>query len=187
MAGKSASKHPCPVARSVDVIGDCWSMRVLLDAFVGLTRFDEFQISLQIAPTMLTRRLNDLVAAQLLERRRYCDKPPRYEYVLTDRGRDFWPVLVTLLEWGNKHLAPEGESVTLVNRSTGKRVETVLKEAATGKRITPDDHRLGAGPRAPKVLQQRFAFSAARPSNPDLRPEFLFEWRDAREGTRSPR
>lgn len=172
---KPSSKHPCPVARSIEVVGDCWSMRVLLDAFVGLSRFDEFQSSLGIAPTMLTRRLNDLVAAGLLERRRYCDKPPRDEYVLTQRGQDFWPVLVTLLEWGNKHLAPEGESVTLVNRNTGKRVESVLKEVGTGKRITPDDHRLGAGPRAGQLLQRRFAFSAARPTNPDLRPDFLFE------------
>ena len=73
-----------------------------------------------IAPNMLTRRLKSLVKAGLLERRRYSEHPPRYEYLPTALGRDFRPVLIALLAWGNKHFAPEGESIRLVDRLTGK-------------------------------------------------------------------
>jgi DNA-binding HxlR family transcriptional regulator len=150
-------------------------MLILRDAFYGLSRFDEFARSLDIAPTMLTRRLNDLVEGGLLERQRYCAKPPRYQYVLTERGRDFWPVLVALLDWGNRYLAPEGESVVLVNRATGRRVQPVVKVGGSSKRINPDDYIFGAGPAADKQIRRRTAFSAARHKDPTLRPEFLFE------------
>jgi len=148
-------------------------MLILRDAFYGLSRFDEFEKSLGIAPTMLTRRLGELVDAQLLERHQYSDKPPRYEYVLTPRGQDFWPVLVTLLAWGNKYFAPEGASLVLVNRITGKRVEPALREAQSGQRITAQDHMLGAGPAANDYIRRRVAFGATKPKDPTLRPEFL--------------
>ena len=109
----------CPIARSLERVGEWWSILILRDAFHGLTRFDEFQKSLGIAPNMLTRRLNALVEAGLLERRRYSERPPRDEYVLTERGRDFRPVLWALLAWGNKHFAPEGPSVVLVDGGDG--------------------------------------------------------------------
>lgn len=148
-------------------------MLILRDAFYGLARFDEFEKSLGIAPTMLTRRLAGLVDSGLLERRPYSDRPLRYEYVLTDMGRDFWPVLVALLDWGNRHLAPEGCSAVLVNRASGKRVEPVLVEARSGKRITAEDHRLGPGPVANEYVRRRMAFGAAKHGDPSLRPEFL--------------
>jgi DNA-binding HxlR family transcriptional regulator len=150
-------------------------MLILRDAFYGISRFDEFQKSLGIAPTMLTRRLMELVDRGLLERRRYSARPPRYEYELTVRGRDFWPVLVALTEWGNRHLAPEGASVVLINRITGRRVEPLLTEAGTGQRINCDDHILGAGPKANEHIKRRTAFGAAHRNDPALRPEFLFE------------
>jgi DNA-binding HxlR family transcriptional regulator len=150
-------------------------MLILRDAFLGLGRFDEFEKSLRIAPTMLTRRLQELVDVELLEKRRYCDKPPRYEYVLTARGRDFWPVLVTLLDWGNRHFAPEGASVVLVNRATGKRVRPALKEASTGQPITSSNHVLGPGPMASEIVRRRMAFGAAKHEDPTLRPTFLFD------------
>ena len=108
MQRKSFGKMQCPIARSLERVGEWWSMLILRDALHGLTRFDEFQKSLGIAPNMLTRRLNALVEAGLLERRRYSERPPRDEYVLTERGRDFRPVLLSLLAWGNRHFAPEG-------------------------------------------------------------------------------
>src|SRR5208283_2554443 len=101
----------CPIARSLERVGEWWSIMILRDAFLGVTRFDEFEKSLGIAPNMLTRRLNTLVESGLLERRRYTTRPPRNEYVLTERGRDFRPVLWALIAWGNKHFAPEGPSV----------------------------------------------------------------------------
>ncbi|SPA49610.1 conserved protein of unknown function [Cupriavidus taiwanensis] len=96
----------CPIARTLARVGDHWSVLILREAFHGVTRFDAFQQNLGIAPNMLTRRLNSLVEEGMLERRRYCDRPPRSEYILTERGHDFRPVLLAMLAWGSKHLAP---------------------------------------------------------------------------------
>src|SRR6266571_5784514 len=126
-------------------------------ALHGLTRFDEFQNSLGIAPNMLTRRLNSLVEVGLLERRRYSDHPPRDEYVLTARGRDFRPVVISLLAWGNRHFAPEGLSVILVNRKTGAAVDPILADPATGRPVDEPDFTLAAGPAAGPRTRQRYA------------------------------
>src|SRR3984893_4808571 len=128
MQHKSFRNMPCPIARSLERVGEWWSMLIMRDALHGLSRFDEFQKSLGIAPNMLARRLNALVEAGLLERHRYSARPPRDEYRPTARGRDFRPVLVSLLAWGNKHFAPEGPSVILVNRNTGAAVDPVLAD-----------------------------------------------------------
>src|SRR5947209_10615850 len=140
MQRKSFRDMPCPIARGLDRVGEWWSILILRDAVHGFTRFDEFQKSLGIAPNMLTRRLDALVEAGLLERRRYSERPPRHEYVLTDRGRDFRPVLVALLAWGNKHFAPEGASVLLVDRQTGAAVDPVLVDPATGRPVDEPDY-----------------------------------------------
>ncbi len=107
-------------------------MLVLRDAFRGLTRFDEFRDSLGVAPNILTRRLAALVDAGLLERRRYNEHPPRDEYVLTDRGRDFRPVLLAMLAWGNRHFPPDDRTVRIVNTATGLPVDPVLVDPLTG-------------------------------------------------------
>src|ERR1700754_931171 len=125
MHRKNLDSMPCPIARSLERVGEWWSILILRDALHGLRRFDEFQKSLDIAPNMLSRRLNALVDAGLLERRRYSERPPREEYVPTRRGLDFRPVLVSLLHWGNCHFAPEGASVQIVNARTGRPVEPV--------------------------------------------------------------
>jgi DNA-binding HxlR family transcriptional regulator len=174
----------CPISRALEVVGESWSMLILRDAIFGLSRFDEFERNLGIAPTMLTRRLGELVDVGLLERRPYSDRPPRYEYVPTARGEDFWPVLVTLLDWGNKHFSPE-DHIVLVNRATGKRVEPVLVETRSGQRITAKDHRMGAGPKANEYVRRRMAFGAAKPANPSLRPEFLLQEQQALARRRS--
>src|ERR1700760_2602339 len=109
----------CPIARGVARVGEWWSILILRDAVAGMTRFDEFQKSLKIAPNILTRRLSALVNGGLLERRRYSEKPPRYEYILTARGRDFRPVLMALLAFGNRHFASEGASVLIADVQTG--------------------------------------------------------------------
>ena len=110
----------CPIARSLDRVGEWWSILILRDASKGATRFEQFQKNLDIAPNTLTRRLNALVEAGLLERHRYCERPPRDEYRLTQAGRDFRPVLWALLAWGNKHFAPEGASVVVVDSETNQ-------------------------------------------------------------------
>jgi DNA-binding HxlR family transcriptional regulator len=133
MKRKSFGNMQCPIARSLERVGEWWSILILRDAFNGLTRFDQFQKSLDIAPNMLTRRLNGLVESGLLERRRYSERPPRDEYVLTERGRDFRPVLWSLLAWGNKHFAPEGPSVVVADSITGAVADPVLVDRASGR------------------------------------------------------
>jgi len=146
-------KMQCPVARSLERVGEWWSILIIRDALNGLTRFDEFQRSLDIAPNMLTRRLNALVEAGLLERRRYHERPPRHEYLLTPCGRDFRPVVIALLTWGNSHFAPEGKSVVLINRETGVEAEPVLIDAISGKPISDRIFKAAPGPAAqPKPL-----------------------------------
>ena len=157
MQRKSFGQMVCPIARSLDRVGEWWSILILRDALHGLTRFDEFQKSLGIAPNMLTRRLNALVEAGLLERRRYSERPPRDEYVPTARGRDFHPVLVALLAWGNKHFAPEGHSVLLVNSETGAAVDPILVDRATGRPIEAPDYAFAAGPAAGERTRRRYA------------------------------
>jgi DNA-binding HxlR family transcriptional regulator len=163
MRRKSFGNMHCPIARSLDRVGEWWSILILRDAFYGLTRFDEFQKNLGVAPNMLTRRLNALVEAGLLERRRYSEHPPRDEYVLTGRGRDFRPVLLALLAWGNRHFAAEGRSVQLVNARTGAAVEPVLVDGATGEEIGGPDFALVAGPAADDGVRQRLAERGRRP------------------------
>ncbi|HEX2944134.1 MAG TPA: helix-turn-helix domain-containing protein, partial [Rhodopila sp.] len=136
MQRKSFGTMQCPIARSLERVGEWWSILILRDAFHGLTQFDQFQKSLGIAPNMLTRRLNALVENGLLERRRYSERPPRDEYVLTERGRDFRPVLWSLLAWGNRHFAPEGASVVVVDTETGQPADPVLVDRNTGKVMT---------------------------------------------------
>src|SRR2546429_7687456 len=108
MQRKSFARMACPIARSLERVGEWWSILILRDALHGLTRFDQFQKSLGIAPNTLTRRLNALVEAGLLERRRYNERPPRYEYVATARGSGFRPLLIAFLALGHKRLAHEG-------------------------------------------------------------------------------
>jgi DNA-binding HxlR family transcriptional regulator len=163
MRRKSFGNMHCPIARSLDRVGEWWSILILRDAFYGLRRFDEFQKNLGVAPNMLTRRLNALVKTGLLERRRYSEHPPRDEYVLTERGRDFRPVLLALLAWGNRHFAPEGASVQLANARTGAPVEPVLVDGATGEEITGPDFVVVAGPAADDGLRQRLAERGRRP------------------------
>jgi hypothetical protein len=106
---------------------------------------------------MLTRRLSGLVEAGLLERRRYSERPPRDEYVLTERGQDFRPVLWALLAWGNKHFAPEGKSVVIVDAATGAEAEPVLVDRASSRPLTEPAFRAAAGPAAAEGTRRRYA------------------------------
>src|ERR1041384_3153312 len=162
MERKSFSKMACPIARSLERVGEWWSILILRDALHGFTRFDEFQKSLGIAPNILARRLSALVDAGLLIRRRYSERPPRYEYLLTERGRDFRPVLVALLAWGNKHFAPEGASVLLVDAKTGAAAEPVLVDRKSGRVIDERNHQFIAGPAAPPSTRRRYALVRAK-------------------------
>jgi DNA-binding HxlR family transcriptional regulator len=146
---------PCSIARALDRVGTWWTMLILRDCFYGMTRFDEFQKSLNISTNALTTRLNTLVDEGLLERRQYSERPPRYEYILTPRGRDFRPVLLTLFDWGRKHFSPEGPAAVLKDSQTGKEVQLQLIDSVTGEPITQERHRYYPGPAATDRLRER--------------------------------
>src|ERR1700760_1923735 len=148
MQRKSFSDMQCPIARGLEHVGEWWSILILRDAFRGLSRFDEFSDSLGIAPNMLTRRLKSLVEAGLLERRRYSERPPRDEYVLTQAGCDFRPVLWALLAWGNRHFPPEGPSVVIADSRTGEQADPVLVDRKSGRLLAEPNFRSAAGPAA---------------------------------------
>jgi DNA-binding HxlR family transcriptional regulator len=138
----------CPAARALESVGDWWSILILRDVFQGLSRFDQFEESLGIAPNILSRRLKHLVAHGLLERRPYAQRPVRHEYRLTAKGRDFFPVAVALFAWGNRHL-PEGErAMRLGNRATGEEWSPIVVDAATGTPIVPGNTVVLPGPAA---------------------------------------
>lgn len=94
----------CPVARALSVIGDRWTMLIVRDCFLGKSRFEEFQKSLGVTRHVLSNRLKQLVEDGVLERNAYSSKPPRYDYRLTEKGRDFAPALIGLKDWGKKHM-----------------------------------------------------------------------------------
>ncbi len=128
----------CPVANGVARIGDAWSLLILRDAIQGLTRFDQFRKSLGIAPTILTRRLAALTDARLLEKRQYSERPPRDEYILTDAGRAFMPILVMIGDWARRHQneAPtESKMNRFVDAETGREIHPVVIDAVTGVEI----------------------------------------------------
>ncbi|MGN6123610.1 MAG: winged helix-turn-helix transcriptional regulator [Sphingomonas oligoaromativorans] len=132
MDAEKFSEGPCPVARALLRVGDAWSMMILRDAGYGATRFDQFRQSLGIAPNILTRRLAALTEAGLLEKSRYSERPPRDEYVLTPKGRDFLPVLAAIGAWGREHFG-EGGTSRFVDAETGAPVEPVVVDRATGR------------------------------------------------------
>ncbi|HEY1413842.1 MAG TPA: helix-turn-helix domain-containing protein [Rhodopila sp.] len=135
MQHASFAAMDCPIALSLERVGEWWSILILRDVFHGRTRFDQFRKSLGIAPNILSRRLHGLVEAGLLTKSRYSEHPPRDEYRLTERGRDFRPVLWALLAWGNKHFMPEGQALPLMDAATGLPVEPVMVDANTGKQM----------------------------------------------------
>ena len=168
MQPKSPSILECPVGRAVETVGEWWSILILRDAFQGSTRFDEFERNLSIAPNILSRRLAHLTETGMFVRRRYQERPPRYEYVLTDKARDFFPVVAALLAWGNRHLAPKGESILLANRKDSRPFDPVVVDATDMQPITLANAVVIAGPRASRGMRTRLA--SLRAMNPAVAP-----------------
>ena len=164
----------CPIARSLEQVGEWWSMLILRDAFAGKTRFDEFQQSLGIAPNMLSRRLASLVESGMLERHAYSTRPPRHEYLLTARGRDFRTVLVALLAFGDRHFAVgDGGGARVVETKTGATVEPMLVDRRTGKELVEPDYTIVRGrkstttTKAPRPKESAGLLAATAPARRD--------------------
>lgn len=134
MNNENRYENPCPIARSLAFMGDTWSILILRDAHIGLTRFDQFRKSLGIAPTILTRRLTTLTEEGLLEKRLYSEHPPREEYLLTAAGRDFLPMLFMIGAWGRKYRG-EGKLVRFLDAETGIEIQPMAVDEVTGAKI----------------------------------------------------
>src|SRR3954469_2943711 len=120
MLGRSYEGQVCSVARTLEVVGERWTLLIVRDAFFGVRRFDDFQRSLGIARNVLQGRLERLVEEGILERVRYQERPERFEYRLSEKGIDLWPVMVSMLTWGDKHAATEdGPPVVIEHRGWG--------------------------------------------------------------------
>lgn len=131
---KNSLDQPCLIARSLALVGDAWSMLIMRDAHAGLTRFDDFRKSLGIAPTILTKRLSTLTDEGLLEKHRYSERPPRDEYLLTESGRDFLPVLFAIGAWGRKHRGG-GKVTRFFDAELGSEIDPVIIDRQTGAPI----------------------------------------------------
>jgi DNA-binding HxlR family transcriptional regulator len=157
MRRTSFRKMHCPIARSLERVGEWWSVLILRDALHGYRRFDEFRESLGIAPNILATRLAALVKAGMLEKRQYSAHPPRYEYVPTQRGRDFRPVLLSLIAFGNKHFAPEGAMVEVVDTRNGEVADIAAYDSRTGDPIAAPNYAMVPGPAATARIRKRYA------------------------------
>ena len=132
----------CSVARTLDAIGDRWSLLILRDAFYGVRRFEDFREDLGVARNILTDRLQKLVAHGVLDRVQYEDKPPRFEYRLTEKGRDLLPVVLTMMRWGNRWTQEDKAPVTLTHTACGHEAEPLVTCSHCGEELLRRDLRL---------------------------------------------
>ena len=152
MERKSFSEMHCSVAQCLEVVGEWWSLLIVRDAFLGVTRFDDFQARLGISRNVLNQRLARLVELDVLVKVAYSERPPRHDYRLTDKGRDLWPVLTTMRQWGDKHAAPDGPPLELIHGACGERSQAVLTCSACGERVGARDVKAIPGPGAVERL-----------------------------------
>ncbi|MHA6757655.1 winged helix-turn-helix transcriptional regulator [Streptacidiphilus sp. PAMC 29251] len=156
MRRTSFANWPCTVARTMDLLGDWWTPLVLREAFYGIRRFDEFQQGLGIARNTLSDRLRRLVEEGLLDKQPYQTDPLRYDYVLTEKGEDFFPVLVAMMRWGDRWLADDaGVPVTLHHDRCGHDMHPRTVCDACGEDIAFAETSMRLGPGYPPRLAER--------------------------------
>jgi DNA-binding HxlR family transcriptional regulator len=146
MLGNTYDDQVCSIARTLELIGERWTLLIVRDAFLGVRRFDELQRSLGVARNVLQNRLARLVEHGILERVRYQERPERFEYRLTEKGLDLWPVLVSLISWGDRHAAPDGPPVILEHRDCGGAVNDRRICEKCGAFLGPRDVKARPGP-----------------------------------------
>lgn len=151
----------CSIARTLSVIGDRWTLLVLRDAFSGIRRFEHFQASLGVTRHLLADRLKKLEREGILRRAKYQDAPPRYEYRLTDKGFDLYPIILSILKWGDTHTAEGERPVELMHRTCGGAASPKLVCGTCGGELKPRDvqprAKPGAGQRIAPTTKDRIA------------------------------
>lgn len=147
MLGRTYDNQICSIARTLEVVGERWSLLIIRDAFLGLRRFEEFQADLGVARNVLTERLNRLVDEGILERVPYQERPTRYEYRLTSKGGELGTAVIALMQWGDRHLAGEAGPPRLVEHADcGGGVKAQLACEKCGEAIGPHEVALKPGP-----------------------------------------
>jgi len=150
----------CSVAQCLEVVGEWWSMLIVRDLFLGVTRFEDFAERLGISRNILNQRLDRLVETGVVDRVPYCEHPVRFDYRLTEKGRDLWPVLTAMRQWGDRWEAPEGPRLELVHNGCGHVAQVVGMCSECGERVERSDlhavngpgHHPGPGGRADGAL-----------------------------------
>jgi DNA-binding HxlR family transcriptional regulator len=138
--GNDYADQNCSIARSLEVVGERWTLLILRDLFLGIDRFDALVADLGVTRTVLARRLTHLVDEGVVERRRYSDRPARYSYHPTAKGQELLGVLALLMQWGDRHYPhPDGPPRLLLHRGCGGPLDTHLHCARCGARLTPED------------------------------------------------
>jgi len=163
MRHTSFADQRCSLARSLDLIGEWWTLLIVREAFFGTRRFGEFQAQLGIAPNVLTQRLHKLVDGGVLAVTQTSQNGKALEYRLTDKGRDLYPVIVALVQWGDRHEAwPDGPPVALQDRASGQPLPRMQPRAADGRVLGPADVQVVAGPGASAADRERLQAVHAR-------------------------
>ena len=148
MLPRSYDNQVCSIARSLELVGDRWTILVLREAFLGTRRFDDFQRRLGCARNVLTERLNRLVETGLLRKVPYQERPLRHEYRLTRKGVELWPATMMLMKWGDRHLAPDGPPIVVLHKDCGGALDERLRCDRCGADLGPADVYAEAGPGA---------------------------------------
>jgi DNA-binding HxlR family transcriptional regulator len=149
VASKRGSVQPSSVERTLDLFSAGWGFLVLRESFFGVRRFDDFQRNLSISRAILTDRLKAMVEAGVLERRKYQDRPERYEYVLTQKGLELYPIFIAMMRWGDRWLSgEEGPPLLLFHRTCGRQTSPVMVCDHCGEPIDARSMRYEPGPGA---------------------------------------
>jgi DNA-binding HxlR family transcriptional regulator len=143
----------CSIARTLDVVGEPWSPLILRDVWVGIARFDEIQRDLGISRKVLAERLKSFLANGIVERRAYSERPPRYEYTLTEKGYELCDVLLALTAWGDRWAAGDaGPPVLIRHRACGELTRPELRCAQCAQAMNADDVDVEPGPGAEPAM-----------------------------------
>ncbi len=148
MLGRSYDQI-CSIARTLEVLGERWTLLIIRDVFNRRRRFDELQENLGVARNVLSARLAWLVEEGILEKRAYQERPPRCEYFLTEKGLDLWPVMISLLAWGDRHLADSGPPMLIRHKDCDGLVDDRGTCTGCGERLSARDAYTEYGPGAP--------------------------------------
>jgi DNA-binding HxlR family transcriptional regulator len=136
----------CSIAQCLEVVGEWWSLLIVREAFLGVSRFDDLHQRLGMSRSVLTDRLEDLVNHGVLKRVAYQEHPTRYDYRLTDKGRDLWHVVTAMRQWGDRWAAPDGPPVEMIHKGCGHVADAVPVCSVCGEQLDARAVRVLAGP-----------------------------------------